>query len=201
MAGQRFNSGLVRNWGQPINPLPAQPLTSTGYGCPNVQIITAAGATTWNSQVADRSVYGFFAVTTPVTITAASIRVTLSAVGGELRTGIYTCNSVGLPVDLVEDFGVFDASSTGKKELTGLSTLLQPGFYYSCLVANANLSVERQSGSCPYWSNHPITSSNPETGLTRVETYGALPAVASTSGGGLQNGSGGIGVPVVYKFV
>jgi hypothetical protein len=201
MAGQRFNSSQVSNWGQPINPLPRQPITSAGYGCPNVQIIAAAGATAWNSAVADRSVYGFFAVTTPVTITAASIRVTLSAVGGELRTGIYTCDSTGLPVNLVVDFGVFDASSTGKKELTGLSTLLQPGFYFSCLLANANLTVERQSGSCPYWSNHPITQSQPETGLTRVETYGALPAVASTSGGGPQNGLTGIGVPVVYKFV
>ena len=112
MAGQRFNSSQVSNWGQPINTLPRQPQRTAAetFGAPNVQSIAAGGGTAWNSVVADRGAGWFFAVTTPITISSVAVRVTTSAVSGELRAGIYYCKSDSQVGELVADFGVLDAS-------------------------------------------------------------------------------------------
>lgn len=183
--------------------LPAQPLMSnTVYsGVPGVHVYSPS-VYTWSSVVANRAVWGFFAVTAPITISSAEVRVTTAGgASAACRIGIYECKANADPGDLVADFGVISASSTGRKQITGLSATLPVGFYYSISVANEALSLECRGGYCPWWSNHPTAFSSPSSGWQGgIYTYGALSDPHPAMTGNVLNATYGIIVPVQFRW-
>lgn len=185
--------------------LPVQPLlTDTTYsGIPGVAMASSSNWTTWNSIVGDRAIAGFFVVTAQLTITQAEVRVNTAGTGAAAgRLGIYNCSAAMVPTTLVADFGVVNCSTTGRKTITGLSTVLAPGFYFSYLVVNENLTFEVRTGQCPWAGLSPIAFAGQWSGWNGfVATYGALPGTAPTvTGNPNNNAAGGINIPVNFRW-
>ncbi len=186
--------------------LPVQPLVAdtTYSGLPGVHIHAAAHSAipSFTSTVADRAVFGFFSVTSQVTVNAAEIRVTTAGGGSAAaRLGIYQCSAAGIPTTLTADFGTVSCSSTGRKTLTGLSQVLSVGNYFTVAVFNENVVIENRGGYTPWWSHHPVSAGNPMAGWSGVVfTYAALPGTAPTVTSNAVANTGGIICPVNLRW-
>jgi hypothetical protein len=184
--------------------LPVQPLLTTQSnvhsGLPGVHIYSAQ-LTAYSMGAADRITYAFFAVTSQVTITNALLRVTTSGTAAaRLRVGIYNSSSAAVPTSLVADLGEVVASTTGRKAVTGLSTTLQPGYYFTVVVANEAMTFEMHGGYCPWFSNHPVANNAPIGGFQGIIiAYGALPANAPAATGASHTAHG-LNCPVTFKW-
>jgi hypothetical protein len=64
-----------------------------------------------------------------VTVSALGVNVTTLGAGETMRLGIYD-DATGIPTNLMLDAGTIDASTTGYKEITGLTQALTPGRYW-----------------------------------------------------------------------
>jgi hypothetical protein len=85
---------------------------------------------------------GKFRTAAPIVINSMMVYVSTAQAASVLRVGIHSANDDWSLKALVTDFGTFDSSTTGRKELTGLSLSLPPGMYYSSLAASvANVAV------------------------------------------------------------
>ncbi len=160
--------------------MPAQPkndLTTGGIrysGVPGVHILTAGSGLLIG---ATAKVYAPLIVTgADITITAAEFRVTgASSAGTGVRVSIYEASQLWQPGALVADWGAVTTNSTGRKTITGLSTVLSLGYYLVCVHIESNVSIEAHVSSSPWFSEHPLTQNNPSAGWTGVGTYGAAP--------------------------
>jgi len=86
---------------------------------------------------------GAFFLRAPITITGLACVVLTPQAASAARIGIYSANSDWSLNALVADFGTVDSSTSGRKEITGLSTVLQSGQYYtSFAVSVANVSLQ-----------------------------------------------------------
>jgi hypothetical protein len=84
----------------------------------------------------DKIYVGPFVVYRPVIITEIYLVVTTTA-AATVRAGVYNAQSNWRVGTLVADWGTLDVSTTGRKSLTGLSTTLNPGNYYSGTATSA----------------------------------------------------------------
>lgn len=81
---------------------------------------------------------GMLVVRTPITITQATVYVAPTAQAGSVtRFGIHSAYPDWSLKALVVDFGTIDSSTTGRKNVTGLSLLLPPGQYWTSSAASA----------------------------------------------------------------
>ena len=69
----------------------------------------------------------------------------LTAAAGLVRGGIYSDNNLE-PASLIADFGAFDVSTTGSKEIV-ISLTLSPGVYWLAFVSNC-AAVARTVSPC-----------------------------------------------------
>lgn len=70
-----------------------------------------------------------------VTVTRLGAEVTVAGdVGSKVRLGIYGDDGTGRPGALVLDAGTIAGDATGYQEITGLSTVIGPGWYYFAAV-------------------------------------------------------------------
>lgn len=166
MAGQRFNSGQITGWGRdnfipqwgtyyPGGTASSDPF---GWGWPwGVQHTSPV------SQLGQGFRYFQpFLISELSTLTA--IRVMVGGSGqanSTIRTGIYQANSYWEPGSLLADFGTVDSSSTGNKDITGLTQTLIPGRYWAVIEASN--------------SNTTFTGYRPILGLgVNTTNYGAV---------------------------
>lgn len=98
--------------------------------------------------------------------------------GSTARAGIYNANSYWEPGALLADFGTVDSSTTGNKDITGLSQLLLPGRYWAVIEGSA--------------SNTTFTGYRPILGLgVNTTNYGAVY---------FGSGNGGAAFPATVTF-
>ena len=67
-------------------------------------------------------------------ITAVRVVVTTAAADNTVRLALVEMDSDDQPLSLVADWGTVDASTTGDKDITGLSTTLQAGHWYASVL-------------------------------------------------------------------
>lgn len=113
------------------------------------------------------------------TVTGVAVNTTLALVGGNVRMGLYTADSQGLPATLVADWGTVTAGVLGIRSITGLSTVVRPVLHFLVIgrqggLLNLGLST-RQT-----WE--PIVSESTPVIAANLNAYyidgvaGALPA-------------------------
>lgn len=142
MAGQRFNSGQVADWGRDsknarLLSLASAPgitnrTTTSFYYWPNATFTSA----TTRAATANRLYIATATFTENVLLDRARISInTQASSSGQLaRLGIYDNDANMVPQNLVSDFGTVDISSTGIKAITGLNVPLVAGTYSVCVV-------------------------------------------------------------------
>lgn len=125
-------------------------------------------------------------------LTAIGVNVTTAgAAGTVIRMGIYTTGttgqSSGRPLTLVTDYGTIDASTTGYKEVTGLTQVLTEGPYWVGAVAQGVTTPNPVlSGITPRPQGNPVGQSaclgNSVSGLYMNGVTGALAGTFAQSG-------------------
>lgn len=91
------------------------------------------------------------------TIEAAKIQV--NSAGGDLRLGIYDLDAKMMPDNLLYTLGVIDGSTTGGKEISGLSIDLDPGRYAVAIHAESSTNLIYQEGG-GFWTGVDPTDLN-----------------------------------------
>jgi hypothetical protein len=143
------------------------------------------GQAATNSTVAANILYALpFMVmkTTTITVMASDIE---TNVVGNAEMGIYADNGNGLPGALVLDAGNFSTNSLGTRTITGLSTVLTPGQYWTAIVYSATPGVKGypNNGLIPTLGSG-TTINAAATNFASVnmsQSYGALPSNFSTT--------------------
>jgi hypothetical protein len=119
------------------------------------------------------------------TITAVAANVTLALVGGNLRFGLYTANTAGLPSTLVADYGTVTAGLTGIRQITGLSTVVRPVLHYLVVGRQGgllNLGLTTRATQDPIVSEATPTIAGNFSGYTMTGISGALPGTFTVAG-------------------
>lgn len=118
MAGQRFNSGQVSDWGRSdfkysgITGFNKMPIAATSGFYNNAPGVNTGGAS--NGTCAQRARWWVWSTDRLLSIQIYINVATLEA-GATLRVGLYNVNENLEPTTLIEDCGTLDASSTGAK--------------------------------------------------------------------------------------
>jgi hypothetical protein len=117
-----------------------------------------------------------FYVPSSTTFTKAAITVTTLAASSALEMTIYA-NSNGVPGALTYDVGNVATTSTGIKELTGLSLVLSAGWYWLAVGSNNTASI-RGSGAGDYLGDlmgvdGTLVATAPNQGCYGAWTYSA----------------------------
>lgn len=126
--------------------------------------------------------------------TGVAMNVTLAAVGGNLRIGVYS-SANGLPSKLVQEIGLIPVGLIGIQTLTGFTLHLQPRLYF--------LSIVRQGGALNLGLStrdtwEPIVSESSPTLMGNLNAYyvdgvaGALPTFFGTVAGTIQGPSASV---------
>lgn len=134
-----------------------------------------SGATT-TALVANRR-YGALFYHPGGTVTELSIAVTTAGgVGSLIRLGLRNCNqSTGQPTTIVVDAGTVDSSSTGLKQVTGLSASVSAGWYILECTANSAPTVPGLSApTADFGMELTAVGINPIATIFRDATFGAL---------------------------
>lgn len=133
MAGQRFNSGQVADWGRTQQPFTAgTPKASGGYESEKYQYlgVVPTGSRQATGFSPNVVYYQPFTIDQTVTITDQAINVNVAGTAGALcRVFIASSDSEWQPIGLVHEFATLDTTSTGTKVNTGLNLQLSPGRY------------------------------------------------------------------------
>jgi len=112
-----------------------------------------------------------------IAVTDIGINVTSS--GNNIRVGVASTDVTGVPTTLVEDFGEIDVTTTGAKQVTGLSRTLAPGRYVLLAQTANGVSLTHYLGTTigPSWHDviETITTTMP-TVISAARTYAALPS-------------------------
>ncbi len=181
MAGQRFNSGQVSDWGvNPYNP--------GVYMAKTVQDFFPqwCGLPTQATSVASDSRFTAIPIWIPYscTLTELTTYCTTLQADSTLRLGIYTADQELKPATLLADFGTVSGASTGTKRATG-SLVLLPGMYSLASWGSATHSTVRWVGTDlvgwnPFDYFGQIITGRRMLGYTAtsVDYSGGLPAAA-----------------------
>jgi len=132
MAGQRFNSGQVSDWGKGGSP----PAAAATFYFRNPRSWTYRVGGSGNAMVQDRAVFLGFVCNIPHIVRLMYIEVTASAVGSSCLLGIYEADVDGYPRNLLGS-GSVTTTSNGLKTLTLSPTipLQQNRVYYLAFCA------------------------------------------------------------------
>lgn len=120
------------------------------------------------------------------TVTAVAANVTLALVGGNIRFGLYTATTAGLPGSLVADYGTVDAGITGIRQISGLSTSVRPVLHYLVVGRQGgvlNLGLTTRATGDPIVSESTPTIAGNFSAYTQTGITGALPASFGTPAG------------------
>ena len=129
MAGQRFNSGPVSDWGKRI-PIDINYRVANAFGVPGTIWVASGSAENWAGKRLWLS--SFFVPQTPIVVSALQIRITTAGSAGsvvgigdfEIHT-TYSGTATPIVVSTVAGDG-----AAGIKSATGLSTVLSAGTVY-----------------------------------------------------------------------
>lgn len=119
------------------------------------------------------------------TVTGLAVNVSLALLGGQIRMGLYASDGV-LPTSLIADYGTVTSDIAGVKQITSMSTLVQPVLHF--------LVVGRQGGGLNLGlstraTGDPIISETAPSIAANLNAYyvdgvgGALPALYGTPAG------------------
>jgi hypothetical protein len=168
MAGQRFNSGQVSEWGRTLS-LQSYP-SGTTFWLPG-QTVTSQ---TNNAIAANFLFFGGLLVEAETRFTGLSVYVNNGVASSNVRLGIYNANDLWVPTTVVLDSGDVATTSSGLKDWANNFTLM-PGRYLTAIVSNSNPTLSFWQGT-----RHTGGTSISSNGfsLTTVGslsfTYGAL---------------------------
>jgi hypothetical protein len=131
--------------------------------------------------------YVLHEIKTPVTLDKLSIEVTTAAVGATnlARLAFYSASS-GYPATRLIDAGTVDISGTGVKEITGLSTALEPGWYYAAILPSDIVTVRGYGSTTIGGDNFSIIGTTTFQGrspaIFQIQAYASgMPSSASGS--------------------
>ncbi len=113
------------------------------------------------------------------TITDVAIVVSTLAAGSNIRLGLRRMSLTdGEATTLVADFGVVSGATTGTKTITGISVVVDAGWYYLEVVSDGTPTIRCiTSTSQPNpMGSVPTTTWTNVNGLFRAFTYGTLPS-------------------------
>jgi hypothetical protein len=110
------------------------------------------------------------------TFTEIAVVVTVAAASSSIRLGIRNCNqATGQPTTLILDAGTVDSSTTGLKQITGLSQSLSPGWYILEITSNGAPTIGAYSAPDAIFGTEISAGGvNPIPTLFRDTTFGAL---------------------------
>jgi hypothetical protein len=164
------------------SPLPSSGNAQPGFAATRYYTASATAAVATIGISANR-IYAI-PILVGLTTTFARIALLLSSntVGGKADVGIYA-NSNGAPGGLLQYGGTIDTSATGKREITGLSIPLTPGWYWLAAAFNvAHTSIRGFSGVQANMGNilgvdDTLVGSSPYIGVLGTYTFslGVLP--------------------------
>lgn len=118
-------------------------------------------------------------------LTGVAANVTLALVGGNLRFGLYTADTQGLPNTLVADYGTVSAGLTGIRSITGLNTPVRPVLYYLVVGRQGgvlNLGLTTRATGDPIISETSPTIAGNFSGYVMNGVAGALPGAFTNNG-------------------
>jgi hypothetical protein len=204
MAGQRFNSGQVSDWGRDNQFGQSIPLPANG-----IRFIPGLVRTTWTEPVltlANGTTYYIPAVVRePVTFDAFAPFVNTGVASSEIRMAVCTANQLFQPIGLVVESGVIATTSGGEKVTTVTKTTLIPGRYLLSVRGNASVGLR---GSNCLSSNFSLGTSGADnmffvpSHLNVSEAYGAYSSTP-TAWTVYSNRAGGVAlgwqVPVILR--
>ena len=117
MAGQRFNSGRVSDWGRTIDvpPIPLPP--RVGFDLPRLNLASANAGGTCSAYQQLR--VNYIAVSRPCTLGSVRFNVNGAAAtaGTVVRFGVYSVLPDGMIGPLISDLGTIAVDSTGTKTI------------------------------------------------------------------------------------
>lgn len=119
------------------------------------------------------------------TLTAVAANVTLALVGGNLRFGLYTADTQGLPAALVADFGTVTAGLTGIRSITGLNQPVRPVLHYLVCGRQGgalNLGLTTRATGDPIISETTPTIAGNFSAYVMTGVAGALPGTFTNNG-------------------
>lgn len=123
---------------------------------------------------ANARMYTWLYATEATRITDVRIRVTSASSTGTARIGIATLGDDWQPVALVADWGTVSTASTGNKDITGLTTDIDAGWYCVLVELDEGCSLMAYRGSSgpavPFWNSASVLSN-----LIWSETTGITP--------------------------
>lgn len=110
-------------------------------------------ASNTNVHVPERIYYTPILILNPITVTELRLNVTSGYASTSIRLGIYKCAGPGWTesADLVLDAGLITGDPAGVKTISGLSTVLNPGYYFG---ASAWTGTTGSIG-IRVWQHHP----------------------------------------------
>lgn len=127
--------------------------------------------------IADRLRTSALFISKDVRIDRIGVQVQTAQATASTRLGIYESGDDGFPDNLLLDAGTIDSSTTGFKEITIDQVLRGPRIYWGSYVHSIS-SVElraRGVGQSPSYGFGAGGDTNPNDGLSRTHTFGALP--------------------------
>jgi hypothetical protein len=126
-----------------------------------------------------------------MTITQALVQVDTAGASGEVRLGLYDDGSTGA-LNLIQDFGVATATTTGFKSAPPVSRVLTLGTVYTlavCIQGNSAVKVRGGNVVASVQSRLSVFGSpNPTAVYYQDSVTGALPATSFAPYGGIVTG-------------
>jgi len=133
-------------------------------------------------------------------VSSIAINITTAIALGEVRIAIYTDSGNIYPGALLHDFGIFNAATTGFKELTGQSVALSANtLYWLCANFNGAIgtAVVTPNNGIPNMLGFNASGAASFSHYRGSFAYGAFPDPFTLTGGDLATG----GAPLIFlKF-
>lgn len=178
---------------------PPSGLVSPGYASGRYYTMTASGVLTTASTAAN-TVYAIpFLVGTNVVFTKMAVVPGATLAGAQCDLGVYA-NSNGYPAGLLHDLGAVATATSGKKEITGATISLSPGYYWLIVGTSAAHTNFRFFQGSPFVLTNilgqadTLALTTPFQGVSAAWTFSAGALPNPFPAGTLITG----GVPAVY---
>lgn len=131
----------------------------------------------------------------PTTVQAMAVNVTLALVGGNIRMGLYTATTSGLPDQLTADFGTVSSGLTGIRSITGLSAAVRPVLNYLVVARQGgllNLGLSSRDTWDMFVSDSAAVLADNRNTYYRDGVSGALPASFGAIAGSIPGPSAAV---------
>jgi len=110
-----------------------------------------------------------FVVHSSITITDALLVVTTLKAASVVRLGVYSADEYWNTVDLIADLGTVDSTTTGRKVLTGLSLVLNPGPYFTACASSVAAVICTSQAVSPF----TMTGASSPASVSSANVYAA----------------------------